>query len=217
MSENNEIMYDYELAILEDKNGRNTWTIEKINELIDLYNRGYGNQNIANKINVNVYTVKSKICKLQQEGVLALRRPKKDVEAELQVAREMWPNLTTITELADALKCSIQVATNRLTELANRGEIPKQFRDIIRDRNKFADSTLEDGQTVRCTKTVSKKCVYGCENPSDYGGKCRYIQCTGHMRGCSWKACDKFSLVSRTNRRRPVLVGNPVKKNEGVN
>lgn len=29
MSENNEIMYDYELAILEDKNGRNTWTIEK--------------------------------------------------------------------------------------------------------------------------------------------------------------------------------------------
>lgn len=69
---------------------------------------------------------------------------------------------------------------------------------------KEVHSTLSDGETVKCTMTISKKCVYGKSQAGEQ--KCRYSLVTGKCRsvgkgGCSWKACNKFSRISKDNPR----------------
>lgn len=70
------------------------------------------------------------------------------------------------------------------------------------DIYKEVPSTLAEGETVRCTMTISRKCVYGKSQAGEQ--KCRYSLITGHCRsvgenGCSWKACTKFSKRSKDN------------------
>lgn len=69
---------------------------------------------------------------------------------------------------------------------------------------KEVPSTLEEGQTVRCTMRISKTCVYGKSQAGEQ--KCRYSLVTGHCRsvgknGCSWKTCTKYSKISKDNPR----------------
>ena len=58
------------------------------------------------------------------------------------------------------------------------------------------------GVTVRCTVKISQTCVYGRESKQTNGPLCNYILCEGKMRGCDPWACDKYSRVTRTNKRR---------------
>lgn len=44
--------------------------------------------------------------------------------------------------------------------------------------------------TKLCTGKVAKKCIYGGTCGGTYC--CNYLLITGHMRGCNWRACDKY-------------------------
>lgn len=58
--------------------------------------------------------------------------------------------------------------------------------------------TLAEGETVACNRTVSRKCVYGCDGTYE-SGTCRYILCTHYKRPCPASACTVFSQRSRKN------------------
>lgn len=52
--------------------------------------------------------------------------------------------------------------------------------------------------TVRCTMSVSKKCLYGMSAEGNaMTNKCNYILMEGHSRGCPWEECTKFTLRGR--------------------
>lgn len=68
---------------------------------------------------------------------------------------------------------------------------------------RFVQSTLTDGQGIRCTAQVAATCIYGSANGFNL---CRYSQVTGKCRSvgkdaCSWKSCTKYSKISSTNPR----------------
>lgn len=46
--------------------------------------------------------------------------------------------------------------------------------------------------TVKCTKAVSRKCIYGSDYAPGETALCNYILITGKRRGCPACACDKF-------------------------
>lgn len=63
----------------------------------------------------------------------------------------------------------------------------------------YAEPTLKPGETINCTASVARTCVYGSDNGND--GLCRYRQVTGNcrMKICSYKACTCYSKRSKNN------------------
>lgn len=67
------------------------------------------------------------------------------------------------------------------------------------------ESTLNPGETIRCTYKVSQSCVYGCRNAAEQ--RCRYSLITGKCRTIDkygnkvnpLKACTCYSKVSKSN------------------
>ena len=59
-----------------------------------------------------------------------------------------------------------------------------------------------DGITVRCTRSISRTCVYGSWPGSDTDNLCNYILCEGHSRGCDPNRCDKYSKITKDNPKR---------------
>ena len=60
-----------------------------------------------------------------------------------------------------------------------------------------------EGITVKCTKSISKSCVYGCmRSQTASTNLCNYILIEGHMRGCPPEACTKYSKVKKGNPKR---------------
>lgn len=72
---------------------------------------------------------------------------------------------------------------------------------VIKYTSKEVPSTLKEGQTIKCTPSVARTCVYG---GSITSGLCRYSQVTGKSRllgegGCKMEKCTKYSKISRSN------------------
>lgn len=59
-----------------------------------------------------------------------------------------------------------------------------------------------EGIVVKCTKKISRECVYGLRSDENSDVLCNYILCEGHPRGCDPSACDRFSRRSKDNPKR---------------
>lgn len=81
-------------------------------------------------------------------------------------------------------------------------KVSKNFIEM-RGNNKPQLPEKPDGVVVKCTKAVSKKCVYGIEY-SEAAGLCNYILCEGHSRGCPPEACTHFAHRCKENPKREV-------------
>lgn len=91
-----------------------------------------------------------------------------------------------------------------MAERKKARNIERKNREIVYH---YSPPTLKEGETVRCTRTVSYQCVYGARTKSE-GQCCRYSLITGKCRTVNRtngklinpvKACACFSQKSRSN------------------
>lgn len=54
---------------------------------------------------------------------------------------------------------------------------------------------------VRCTKAISKTCVYGCAPTYPSKDKCNYILVKHKSRGCPWERCTKYQRIDAEHPR----------------
>lgn len=177
--------------------GWNFWTEEVEQRFIELYNKGFSNRDIAEKTGYSRPAADKHIRVLIEEGKIG-KRPARSIENDLGLVLEMYNSGCNVAEIAERCDVSYQKAVYRLKILAERKQIPADWKKVIEGNNKEANKT---SGVVRCTLSVSKKCIYGCAQNFG-GGLCRYVLCEGHSRGCSYKKCDKFSQITKTNKRR---------------
>lgn len=188
------------------------WTEENTQKLIYYFNQGYDNHELAAALDVNIHTLVKNLYKLQAEGVLP-KRPTSDVDAEIHAIKQMIEDGLSTYEMACKLKVSKFTIGNRIKVGIERGIIPADWKNYKRSSVVTVGPTFEDKQVVRCTAAVSHQCVYGIsQSVSSFSGLCRYIQCENRMRGCSWKACNKFQKVTKNNPRKSIREEKPIGK-----
>lgn len=191
----------------------------QIEELKKLYNDGCSQYLIAETMGIGRKSVFRALKKLFASGELQDRgratrtvvkqyKARKKSEEKIPLIIAMYNDNKSFTEIGDALGIAESNISRWVKILIENGTIEK--RENIRKRKepkpekfkkekKIVESTLAKGETVECTEAVSQTCIYGCENSS--AGLCRYSLCMHHLRGCSHKACDKYSKISRDNPR----------------
>lgn len=122
---------------------------------------------------------------------------------------EMYLGHVHMDDICDELCISKAGAYKRLERLKDKGLVPKNFkrkvrRVAVKDRAmpvKAVKIPEGDGEPVRCTCKVSRKCVFGVSPSAISPILCNYILITGHPRGCDPMECTKFVKVSKTNPR----------------
>ena len=86
----------------------------------------------------------------------------------------------TYEEIAVMANISKATVTRYISEFIGKGEITRRQRNEI---------TRNDDGTYYCNTGTCRSCVYGAKKSTT---ECNYMIKTGHRRGCSPRACDKF-------------------------
>lgn len=188
-------------------------------DLIRLYNARVSQEKIAKELHVGRDKVCYDIAKLVADGTLEKRervisRDKAITKIEFNraIIRDEYLKGIPIEEIMKKVGLSERTVNKYIWRLKRDGELPEGRRKETAPRKPRipvkhrthvpGKTTLAEGETVNCTCEVSKKCIYGCKFCNKDTDKCRYILIEHHSRGCSHKACNKFSRVSATNPRR---------------
>lgn len=213
------------------------WNEDDYEIVKEMYYSGKPYSDIAVAMNVSLDTMKKKIKRYQESGKLDRRnRPynRRISESEFKRANIINDYLAgmTVPQLAEKHNTTKNYTYVVVEKARKAGLIPEdcinkashrplrvhqEKRGIVYSRerinqnkklSRFAEPTLKNGEPVKCTKTVSSKCVYGSEN-----GSCRFSLCTGKSRsvtvkdfqGCTREACIRYSAISKHNPRRDCI------------
>lgn len=195
-------------------------TENDIGRLCSMYNAGRTHREIADTLGVHRITVTDKIKALVEMGVLPKRddhcRVRDTTAVKMALVEQGYKDGKSLAQIASDVNISIRTVSKYLVVMKKDGRLPqerkvKTITTQKREGRRYNGSmrifapgqpTLKEGETVNCTLAVSKTCIYGIEGGSGWNGKCRYILCEGHSRGCSYKACNKYSKVGAGNPRR---------------
>lgn len=128
-----------------------------------------------------------------------------------EICAEIKASQTTIAKIINNAISNGDVFSKDSIEYKRAKAEHRRERGIDLNRKRKRDlshikSTLAENETVKCTRKISKTCIYGTEIESDSVARCRYSLITGKCRSvgegaCSWKVCTKYSKVSAENPR----------------
>jgi len=202
-------------------------TETEVAEILIMYERSVPQVRISSELGISRDRVRRVIKKALADGTVKKTKIKPDtgkkgVQSQLRYAMicDLYRDGYLLTEIAKALSITATSVQQYVNKAMKRDDIPRAYskerRNAVRRHQDklgegrtfkargrtFVPSTLSPGETVRCNASVSAKCVYG--STSSSSGLCRFSECTWFCRsvgpeGCSYKACTRFSRISKDN------------------
>lgn len=197
------------------------WKKEEDKILIDSYNAGFSLGKIAEIMNRSYDSVKARSHKLKDTGLIQ----EKDIKGlKKRLIKEDFLNGMDLKEIAKKYDITTEHTATYIREMRKKGELPpiekpikeeKKKREpkeashafVEREVKKTREAVPTYDHPIECNEEVAKTCVYGSATSSN--GFCRFAQCTGKCRsvttegfiGCSYKACIRYSKISKGNPR----------------
>lgn len=186
---------------------------ETLKELARMYDEGASNRDMAAVTGIKAsyvaivfaYAIECGYTKPRDEYMEDILETKKKIRKLLNEGK-------TRHEVAVELSLAPSTVSRYVSGLLYEGTVKRinKTRTLKSGNHIVVPSTLAPGETIKCDAHVSRSCVYGTLTPND--GLCRYVFITGHCRslgpdGCDYKACTKYSKVSRTNPRIQIKEG----------
>lgn len=130
----------------------------------------------------------------------------KRTEEMINTIIDMYNDGDKITTIAKAVGISPATYDVIIRKLKSEGKViprrktRKKSIPSTKKQKNIINHDVNDGDIVYCDRRNSRQCIYGNTSNADY--LCNYFFVENKLRGCSFKECDKFQKITKTNPRR---------------